>query len=200
MRGSAILRLDRSCLLTSNNARRFAMYSAICLRIRVCPSRSHGPQTKVNSMMKLRARSAEPATITLPGEQAYPESITSTQDGTLFVGSLGGGGVMRIAPNTAKAEFWIQPGAFDTRSILGVLAHEPSNTLWVCSNDLAAIGIEAAGTAKGSALVGFDLTPGEGKSRATLAGSQGVYNDIAVGPDGSVFVTNSLAPEILRLD
>jgi sugar lactone lactonase YvrE len=154
---------------------------------------------KVNAMMNLRATNARSASIELPGEQVFPESITSTQDGTLFVGSLGAGGVIRIKPDTGKAEVWIQPGAFGSRSVLGVMAHEPSNTLWVCSNDLTAIGIKAAGTASGSAIKGFDLKTGQGKISAALPGGQGVYNDVAVGPDGSIFVTNSFAPEILRL-
>jgi sugar lactone lactonase YvrE len=149
-------------------------------------------------MMNARATNAESASIDLPGDRVFPESITSTQDGTLFVGSLGSGGVIRIKPNTTP-EVWIKPGAFGSRSILGVLAHEPSNTLWVCSNDMTAIGITTAGTATGSAIKGFDLKTGEGKISATLLGAPAVYNDIAVGPDGSVFVTNSAAPEILRL-
>jgi WD40 repeat protein len=154
---------------------------------------------KVNDMLNLRAKSARSASIELPGDRVFPDSITSIQDGTLFVGSLGGGGVIRIQSDTGKPEVWIEPGAFGSRSILGVLAHEPSNTLWVCSNDLTAIGIKAAGTASGSAIKAFDLKTGEGKLSATLSGGQGVYNDLAVGPDGSIFVTNSFAPEILRL-
>jgi sugar lactone lactonase YvrE len=150
-------------------------------------------------MMNLRATNARSTSIELPGDQVFPESITSTQDGTLFVGSLATGGVIRIKPDTGKPEVWIEPGAFGSRSILGVLAHEPSNTLWLCSNDLTAIGIKAAGSASGSAVKGFDLKTGEGKISATLSGGQSVYNDLAVGPDGSIFVTNSFAPEILRL-
>jgi hypothetical protein len=153
---------------------------------------------KVNAMMNLRATNAKSAGIELPGDRVFPESITSIQDGTLFVGSLGSGGVIRIKPN-ATPEVWIKPGAFGSRSILGVLAHEPSNTLWVCSNDMTAMGIKTPGTATGSAVKGFDLRTGEGKISATLAGAVAVYNDIAVGPDGSIFVTNSFGPEILRL-
>ena len=41
--------------------------------------------------------------ITLPGTLVFPESITSTADGTLIVGSLGHGNVMRIAPGQATA-------------------------------------------------------------------------------------------------
>ena len=150
-------------------------------------------------MMNVRATSVESGGIELPGDQVYPESITSTRDGTLFVSSLGCGGVIRIKPNSREAQLWIKPAAFGTRSTLGVLAHEPSNTLWVCSNDLTALGIPSAGTATGSALKGFDLKTGEGTISATFPGAQAAYNDIAVGSDGSVYVTNSFGAEILRL-
>jgi sugar lactone lactonase YvrE len=150
-------------------------------------------------MLNLRTTKVNSASIELPGDRLFPESITSTRDGTLYVGSLGNGGVIRIKPDSAELEVWIEPGAFGSRSILGVLAHEPTNTLWACSNDLTAIGIRAAGTATGSALKGFDLKTGEGRVSVTSPGRQAVYNDIAVGPDGSVYVTNSVAPEILRL-
>jgi sugar lactone lactonase YvrE len=142
---------------------------------------------------------APPSSIELPGERVFPESITSTKDGTLYVGSLGTGGVIRIKPNSQRAESWIKPGAFGSRSILGVLAHEPTNTLWVCSNDMTAIGVVTRGSETGSSLKGFDLKTGEGKFSARLPGTHTVSNDIAIGRDGSVFVTNSAAPEILRL-
>jgi sugar lactone lactonase YvrE len=82
---------------------------------------------------------------------------------------------------------------------LGVLADEASKTLWVCSNDLSAMGVQTPGSASGSALKGFDLNTGEGKISARLPGARTLCNDIAVGPDKAVYVTNSLAPQILRL-
>lgn len=142
---------------------------------------------------------AEPKIVTLPGDQAYPESVTSTQDGTLYVGGFATGGVLRVRPGAAQAEPWIKPGASGSRSTLGVLADEASGTLWVCSNDLSAMGVQSAGSDKGSALKGFDLKTGEGKISAALPGTRALCNDIAVGPDKSVYVTNSFAPQILRL-
>lgn len=68
---------------------------------------------------------AAPASISLPRERAFPESLSSTQDGTLYVGNLAEGGVVRIKPKAAP-EVWIKPGAFGSASILGVLADEPS--------------------------------------------------------------------------
>jgi hypothetical protein len=61
--------------------------------------------------------------ITLPGTRVFPESITSTADGTLIVGSLGHGNVLRIAPGKTGAE-WIKPGTGGLNNILGVYADE----------------------------------------------------------------------------
>jgi hypothetical protein len=41
---------------------------------------------------------AAPASIGLPGDRVFSENITSTKDGTLYVGSLGSGGIIRIKP------------------------------------------------------------------------------------------------------
>lgn len=142
---------------------------------------------------------AIPPSIDLPGERMFPENVTSTADGTLYAGSLGSGGIIRIKPGDRNGEIWIKPGAFGSRSIFGVLADERSNTLWACSNDMSSLGVAIASTESGSALKGFDLTTGEGKVSARLPGEHTLCNDIAIGADGSAFVTNSAAPQILRL-
>lgn len=142
---------------------------------------------------------AAPDSVALPGEAAYPESITSTADGTLYVSNFAGGGVTRVKPGASSGEVWIAPGAFGTRSTFGVLADEASGTLWVCSNDLSALGIQGPSDMKGAALKGFDLKTGAGKVGAPFPVSPAVCNDIAIGPDGAAYVTNTLGPQILRL-
>jgi sugar lactone lactonase YvrE len=142
---------------------------------------------------------AEPDEIALPGERAYPESITAAPDGTLYVSSPAVGGVWRIKSQTGTVEEWIRPGAFDTRSTLGVLVDSKANLLWVCSNDFSSAGIPGPSSVPGSFVKGFDLASGEGKISARLPGKSTLCNDMVVGPDGSLFVTNSLAPQILKL-
>jgi sugar lactone lactonase YvrE len=142
---------------------------------------------------------AAPASIALPGDRVFPENIASTKDGSLYVGSLGSGGIIRIAPHSSKAKKWIKPGAFGSRSIFGVLTDEKSNTLWACSNDMSAIGVVIPGTETGSSLKGFDLKTGKGKFSAKLPGDHTLCNDIAIGPDGSAYVTNTAAPQVLKL-
>ena len=143
--------------------------------------------------------SAAPLQVELPGDRVFPESVTSKQDGTLFIGSFAEGGVLRVPPGVAKAEPWIKPGANDSRSTFGVLADEKSNTLFVCSNDTTGFGVPSPGTAKGSALKTFDLTTGEAKGSTPVPGGPTLCNDIAIGPDGSAYVTDSFNPHILRL-
>jgi sugar lactone lactonase YvrE len=147
----------------------------------------------------VRAAPRDTRDIALPGEAAYPESITATADGALYVSNFAGGGVIRIEPGASSGEVWIAPGAFETRSTFGVLADEASGTLWVCSNDLSALGIQGPSDVKGAALKGFDLKTGAGKISASFPVSPAICNDIAIGPDGAAYVTNTLGPQILRL-
>jgi hypothetical protein len=137
--------------------------------------------------------------IPIPGTKAFPESITSTSDGTLFVGRLGDGGIVRVKPRTAESTVFVQPGAASSRSILGVFADEASSTLWACSNDLSALGGSVAGGDTWSALKSFDLNTGDAKHSFSLPGSHAFCNDITVDGKGSVYVTDSANPTILKL-
>src|SRR6202008_1408209 len=100
----------------------------------------------------VKAATQKVESIPIPGSKAFPESITSSSDGELFVGRIGDGGVVRVNARTAESSVFVQPGAAGSRSILGVFADEASRTLWACSNDLSALGAPATGGDTGSAL------------------------------------------------
>ena len=137
--------------------------------------------------------------VALPGERAFPESISSSKDGTLYVSNLANGGITRIEPHSSEAKVWIEPGTFGTHSTFGVLVDEKAGVLWVCSNDLSARGM-AVGTPDGvSALFAFDLKTGVGKLSVPFPSKPSTCNDIAIGPDGAAYVTNTAAPQVLRL-
>src|SRR5580692_7536328 len=147
----------------------------------------------------VRAATPTLESIPIPGTKAFPEIITSTRDGTLYVGRLGDGGIVRVKPRTRESTIFVHPGASGSRSILGVFADEASNTLWACSNDLSALGAPATGNDRGSALKAFDLKTGDGKRSLSLPGSHAFCNDLAVDAQGSVYVTDSANPTVLKL-
>jgi sugar lactone lactonase YvrE len=143
--------------------------------------------------MGVSAYAAQPITeITLPGTRVFPESITSTADGTLIVGSLGHGNVSRIAPGTAMVEEWIKPGTGGLNQVLGVYADEKSKTLWVCSNNLDKQG-------EATAAMSFDLKTGAVKGTYRLPGDGTLCNDIAVASNGTTYVTDTRQGSVVML-
>lgn len=152
-----------------------------------------------SSAVAASAMAGDMKPIEIPGDQAYPESMSASSDGTIYISSIASGGVARVKPGESKAEMWIKPGAFDTRSTFGVLVDEKNSTLWVCSNDVSTMGVPGPSTVPGAYLKGFDLKTGEGKFSAAFPGKAHVCNDMAIASDGTMYVTNTAAPQILRL-
>jgi sugar lactone lactonase YvrE len=152
-----------------------------------------------SSLLSMTTADAGPLSIALPGARAFPESITATRDGTLFIGRLGEGGIVRANPRTGEGVLFVAPGASGSRSITGVFADDASGTLWACSNDLSALGGASGGGDRGSALKGFDLRTGAEKRGIPLPGPHAFCNDIAVDASGAIYVTDSATPNVLRL-
>ncbi len=140
---------------------------------------------------------AQSAPVGVP-DKSFPESVTSTKDGTLYVGSFNLGGVVKAAPG-GKAEQFIKPAAGDSRSTLGVLADEKSGMLYVCSNDISGFGVPGPSDTKGAWLKVFDLASGALKGSAALKDPKSLCNDIAVGSDGTAYITDSFTPNVYSL-
>src|SRR5258708_27957757 len=140
---------------------------------------------------------AQTAPVGVP-DKSFPESLTSTKDGTLYVGSFNLGGVVKAAPG-GKAEQFIKPGAGGSRSVLGVLADEKGGMLYVCSNDITGFGVPGPGDTKGAWLKTFDLASGALKGSAALSDPKSLCNDIAVGSDGTAYITDSFTPNVYSL-
>jgi sugar lactone lactonase YvrE len=142
---------------------------------------------------------AAPADVLIPGNHVYPESLTSAADGTLYIGSMAEGVVLRAAPGATTAAPFIAAGSNGILSVLGVLADDASNTLWVCSSDLSAFGVVMQTGEKPVALKAFDLQTGAPKGSYPLPGEKTLCNDIVRAADGTLYVTDSFNPHILRL-
>ena len=161
---------------------------------RVRPSRHRPPLLAVLVIVSAGIGLGAPplAEITLHGERLFPESVTSTSDGAIFAGSLAKHMVFKAAPGAAIAEPWISPGTNGLMDVLGVLADERAGTLWVCSSN-------RSGQGEPTALKSFDLKTGTPKGSFPFPGEKSLCNDIAIGPDGTAYVTDTGNPRILKL-
>ena len=135
--------------------------------------------------------------ITTSDSAVAPENLTSSKDGTVYFGSTARGTIYRSAPGAGRAEPWILASATGLTNVLGVLADDKTNTLWVCQN--------ATGGRGGAPLVGqtalrtFDLRSGAAKGTYPFPPNPGICNDIAISSDGSAYVSESFRGRIHRL-
>jgi sugar lactone lactonase YvrE len=125
----------------------------------------------------------------------FPESITSTADGTLIVGSIGTGQIFRAAPGATTADSWIAAVTDGPTAVLGVYADEANQTLWACYADLA---LFAGAGGKASVLRSYDLASGTLKTTVPLG--EGTFcNDIATAADGTAYVADTAGGQLFKV-
>jgi len=122
---------------------------------------------------------ADPATITIQSKNLFPESITSTADGAIIVGSYGTSTIWRIPAGENIGSQWIDASA-NKGALLGVLADEKSGRLLVCQ-----AGVKT-----------FDLNTGAAKESFAIPTANPFCNDLAVRDDGAIFVTDTVGARI----
>jgi sugar lactone lactonase YvrE len=121
---------------------------------------------------------AESAIISIPSKNLFPESITSTADGAIIIGSFGTSTIWRVPPGENNASQWIDVGG--KGPLLGVLADERSGRLLVCQ-----AGVKT-----------FDLKTGAAKEVLTIPTANPFCNDLAVREDGSLYVTDTVGAKV----
>src|SRR4051812_37195716 len=72
--------------------------------------------------------------VTIADTAVQAENLTSSRDGTVYFGSMTKGTIYRAAPGASRAEPWIVASTAGLTRVLGVLADDKANTLWVCQN------------------------------------------------------------------
>jgi streptogramin lyase len=143
-----------------------------------------------------RAVAAPPGDISIDGDAIYPESVTASSEGAVYLGSLGGT-IYRAVPAARVAKPWIRRSEKNgLLSIFGVLADTRSGTLWVCTAPAALPGGVAHGQ---SAVLRFDLRSGAFRHRYVLPSPRAICDDIAIARDGTAFIADIGAGEILTL-
>jgi hypothetical protein len=73
--------------------------------------------------------------VVVTAPMAFPESLTSTSNGIVYIGSMNLGAVYRAVPGERAASTWISKEAGNFGRVLGVLADFPSRTLYVCDDN-----------------------------------------------------------------
>jgi Cu-Zn family superoxide dismutase len=122
----------------------------------------------------------------LPGEAVFPESIgLDPVTGDAYVGSLADGTLYRL-PGAGKAELWGAGGQDGRASVAGVKV-DARGRLWV------------AGGNDGTLWV-YDLASRGLVASLSTSTRPSLINDITFGPRGEAYVTDSLAPVLLRAD
>jgi sugar lactone lactonase YvrE len=122
----------------------------------------------------------------LPGHGVFPESIgVDTATGDAYVGSLADGTLYRLS-GAVKAEVW-SPGGQDGRMSVAGVKVDAGRRLW------------AAGGYGGTLWV-YDLASRGLLARMDTGARPSLVNDIAFGPRGEAYVTDSQAPTLFRAD
>jgi sugar lactone lactonase YvrE len=143
------------------------------------------------------AQSASGAEILIADAKSSPESLTLAPGGVLIVGSAGSPFVYRVLPGATAAEKFIdasaeEPGTF----FFGMLADASTNMLWTCQ--LTPVP-DSRPAQRHTALRGFDLTTGAPKLRWNLPGENTTCNDLAIGPDKALYITDTAVGRIYKL-
>jgi sugar lactone lactonase YvrE len=136
------------------------------------------------------ARQGQDALV-LPGDAFHPEGLAVDSDANLYIGSVGTGEILRVAPGDTAPTPFIAAGTGGLTSAVGLAVDEDAGKLWVCSAD--------ATFTRPNALVSFELATGRPVDSFPLPGGVGICNDLVRDPRGNLYVTDSIVGRILRL-
>lgn len=124
-------------------------------------------------------------TFELPGEGVFPESIgVDPARGDAYVGSLADGTIYRL-DRAGEVDVWSPAGADQRTSVAGIKVDDRGR-LW------------AAGGYEGTLHV-YDIAARRLIARFDVGARPSCVNDIAFGPAGEAYVTDSLVPVLFRV-
>lgn len=125
--------------------------------------------------------------IQIGDKMVFPESITTTSDGTLYAGSFTTGAVFKAAPGATAATQFIAPQTEGATGVIGVYADEKAGLLWVCNSDPGAF----SGQGKFPAVArSYALADGSAKASYPM-GDGSFCNDFVSTADGTVYVADT---------
>ncbi|MEO6918739.1 MAG: hypothetical protein ABI171_06920 [Collimonas sp.] len=132
-------------------------------------------------------------TLTLPADW-YPESLATGPDGSFYVGSWRQGAVARVRPDGSAPEILVKPGSNGLANGQGVLVDAAHKLLWICSGNWGYTSVPSTP----SALKSYDLASGAPRASYPMP-DKGYCNDLVQDSQGTLYVTDSFHPRVLRL-
>ncbi len=134
------------------------------------------------------------ASIELPANFQYPNGIAHASDGTLYVGSVTSGQILRITPEGKVETFF--PGNDEVFASTSLRLDEPRGILWGTSPDfLGTRGANGEVTRRSPRIFAINTRSGE-VLRVIPMPDGGFGNDMAIDPTGGIYVTDSSRPRI----
>lgn len=128
-----------------------------------------------------------------PAEPLLLESVAFDAGGRLLVSSIHRAGVFRLSQAGALERFSAE-GA--THGVFGMAADRERGRLWITTSNTEYDTIEGA---TGTALIRLSLADGSVQAVYALPGHGRRLSDLALGPDGTVFVSDSTGGGVYML-
>lgn len=132
--------------------------------------------------------------IELPANFQYPNGIAHASDGTVYVGSITSGRILQISPNGSIETLF--PGNDEIFAATSLRLDEPRGILWGSSPDFLGTRASNGETVRRPPRVfAIDIRSGE-VLRLVPMPEGGFSNDLAVDPEGGVYITDSTLARI----
>lgn len=157
--------------------------AAVCLAVAAA---AWAPAATASTRIDLGARS-NVSSLTIPGDNFFPESIAATPAGALFVSSVVTGEILQFRPGSRTAETFVPAGV--NTGTTGVLVDMRRGVLWACAVDLT---FQAP-----TALRAFDLRTGALRANYQLP-DRGQCADVTLAHD-DVYITDTAGAPGTRL-
>jgi sugar lactone lactonase YvrE len=146
---------------------------------------------------KAASRGSAPAvakTFELPSGFQYPNGIAHASDGSLYIGSITSGRIVKRSPDGNVATFFA--GDENIFAATSLRLDEPRGILWGSSPDfLGTRGPNGETVRRPSRIFAIDVRT-QKPVRVVPMPSGGFGNDLAIDPDGGVYITDSTLARI----
>jgi hypothetical protein len=127
----------------------------------------------------------------------FPEGITVSAGGRLYIGSVADGSIYTVAPGALTAEEFLPKMTLPKPSVLGMAVSGDGGILWVCNT----VTSPPAGELPSAAIVGIGAADRQIKATHEMPPSSvgSFCNDIAIAANGNLWATESLGGRLFRI-